>query len=127
SIGAFDRKPSSPGPGFSNVWTNLRLMQRIAQRNGSDVLHADFAACNSYRNGVQAAADLMCPVLFILGASDSMTPARSARPLIDACKDSSVVTLSGSGHSLMAENPDAVRDAVQRFAGRVFGHERASA
>ena len=35
SISAFDRKPSSPGPGFSNVWSNLRLMQRVAKRNGS--------------------------------------------------------------------------------------------
>ncbi|HVG03963.1 MAG TPA: alpha/beta hydrolase [Burkholderiaceae bacterium] len=125
SIGAFDRKPSNPGPGFSNVWSNLRLMQRIAQRNGSGVLHADFAACNAYRNGPQAAADLACPVLFILGASDSMTPARSAKPLIDACKDCSVITLPGSGHSLMAENPDGVRDALQRFAARAFELERA--
>ncbi len=126
SIGAFDRKPSSPGPGFSNVWSNLRLMQRIAQRNGSDVLHADFAACNAYLNGAQAAADLGCPVLFILGASDSMTPAPSARPLIDACKDCSVITLPGSGHLLMAENPDGVREALQRFAARVFEPERAA-
>ena len=124
SIAAFDRKPSNPGPGFSNVWGNLRLMQRVAQRNGSDVLHADFAACNAYRNGVQAAADLSCPALFVLGAFDSMTPARSAKPLVDACKTCSVVTLPGSGHSLMAENPDGVRDAVQRFAARVF--ERAA-
>ncbi len=66
SIGAFDRKPSSPGPGFSNVWSNLRLMQRVAQRNGADVLHADFAACNAYQHGAQAAAELTCPALFIL-------------------------------------------------------------
>lgn len=125
SISAFDRKPSSPGPGFSNVWGNLRLMQRIAQRNGSDVLHADFAACNAYQRGTQAAAELTCPALFILGASDSMTPARTAQPLIDACKDATVITLPGTGHSLMAENPDGVRDALRRFATRAF--ERAAA
>ena len=125
SIGAFDRKPSSPGPGFSNVWSNLRLMQRVAQRNGSDVLHADFAACNAYQRGAEAAAELTCPALFILSASDSMTPARAAQPLIDACKDATVVTLPGAGHSLMAENPDGVRDALRHFAKRVF--ERAAA
>ncbi len=49
-----------------------------------------------------------------------MTPARAARPLIDACKDATVVNLHGGGHSLMAENPDGVREALQRFASRVF-------
>ena len=120
SIEAFDRKPSSPGPGFSNIWSNLRLMQRIAQRNGANVLNADFVACNTYQHGVQAATELTCPALFILGTSDSMTPARAAQPLIKACKDATVVTLSGSGHSLMAENPDGVREALQGFASRIF-------
>ncbi len=120
SIDAFDRKPSSPGPGFSNVWSNLRLMQRVAQRNGADVLHADFAACNAYQRGAQAAAELACPALFILGSSDSMTPARSAQPLIDACRDATVVTLAGAGHALMAESPDGVREALRHFAARAF-------
>lgn len=125
SINAFDRKPSCPGPGFSNFWSNLRLMQRVAQRSGSNVLHADFVACNAYSNGVQAAAAVPCPILFVLAASDSMAPARSAQPLIDACSDATVVTLPGAGHSLMAENPDGVREALARFAARVF--ERAAA
>ena len=120
SIEAFDRKPSSPGPGFSNVWSNLRLMQRVAQRNGVEVLNADFVACNAYQRGIEAASELKCPTLFILSASDSMTPARAAQPLIKACKDATVVTLRGTGHSLMAENPDGVREALQSFASRVF-------
>ena len=120
SIEAFDRKPCNPGPGFSNVWSNLRLMQRIAQRNGADVLQADFAACNAYQRGAHAAAALECPALFILAAADSMTPTRAAQPLIDACKDASVVTLRGTGHALMAEDPDGVREALLRLAARVF-------
>jgi pimeloyl-ACP methyl ester carboxylesterase len=125
SITAFDRKPSNPGPGFSNVWGNLRLMQRVAQRSGSDVLRADFAACNAYQRGTQAVAELTCPALFILSATDSMTPARTAQPLIDACQDATVVTLPGTGHSLMAENPDGVREALRRFATRAFGRAAA--
>jgi pimeloyl-ACP methyl ester carboxylesterase len=120
SIRAYDRKPSNPGPGFSNVWQNLRLMQRIGQRAPA-ALNADFVACNSYRGGVEAAAQLTCPVLFVLGASDQMTPARNARALIDACKQPTVVTLEGAGHSVMAEHPDGVRDALASFASRVFG------
>jgi pimeloyl-ACP methyl ester carboxylesterase len=125
SIRAFDRKPSSPGPGFSNVWGNLRLMQRVAQRNGSDVLRADFAACNAYQRGAQAVGELTCPALFILAATDSMTPAHAAQPLIDACKDATVLTLPGTGHSLMAEDPDGVREALRRFAMRAFGRAAA--
>lgn len=120
AIDAFTRKPSNPGPGFSNVWGNLRLMQRIAQRNGAEVLAADFAACNAYKAGLEAAAALRCPTLFVLGERDAMTPARSARLLIDACSDATVVTLPHAGHSLMAEAPDQVRDSLFLFARRVF-------
>jgi pimeloyl-ACP methyl ester carboxylesterase len=120
SILAFDRKPSSPGPGFSNFWQNLRLMQRIEQRNGRDVLRVDFAACNAYSAGIEAAAALQCPALFILGDADVMTPTRSAQALIAACKDKRVVMLPGAGHSLMSEHPDGVREALRDFAARVF-------
>jgi pimeloyl-ACP methyl ester carboxylesterase len=60
--------------------------------------------------------------LFVLGASDLMTPPRAAKALVDACRDAQeVVTLPRAGHSLMAEHPDGVRDALVRFAARVFG------
>jgi pimeloyl-ACP methyl ester carboxylesterase len=120
SIQAFDRKPSSPGPGFSNMWQNLRLMQRIHERSGRDVLPTDFANCNRYAGGVDAATELKCPALFVLGASDSMTPARNAKALIDACRNAQVVTLRGAGHALMSEDPDGVRIAITRFAERAF-------
>jgi pimeloyl-ACP methyl ester carboxylesterase len=120
SVEAFDRKPSNPAPGFSNMWQNLRLMQRIAKRDGAEVLPTDFAACAGYTGGIEAARELRCPVLFVLGASDMMTPARSAKALIDACGDARVITLRGAGHSLMAEHPDGVRTAISDFAGRVF-------
>lgn len=120
SVAGFDRKPSSPGPGFSNVWQNLRLMERVARRNGNDVLAVDFAACNQYSGGTAAAAALQCPVLFVLGTADTMTPPRAAKPLIDACRDATVVALPGAGHASMAEHPDGVRDAIVAFAARVF-------
>jgi pimeloyl-ACP methyl ester carboxylesterase len=124
SVDGFDRKPASPGPGFSNVWQNLRLMQRVERRNGADVLAIDFAACNAYDGGLRAAAALECPALFVLGAADSMTPPRAAKALIEACRDAEVVTSPHSGHALMAEDPDFVREALARFAGRVFGVAR---
>lgn len=121
SLRGFDRKPSSPSPGFSNVWQNLRLMQRIARRNGPAVLATDFAACNRYTDGLAAAAALRCPALFVLGSADLMTPSRAARALIDACPAAEVVTLPHAGHALMTEHPDGVRSALAGFAACVFG------
>jgi pimeloyl-ACP methyl ester carboxylesterase len=124
---SFTRKPSSPGPGFSNVWQNLRLMQRIARRDGPDVLPLDFAACNAYAGGLEAMRAVRCPALFVLGRQDAMTPPRSARSLIEACASASVVELDGGGHSLMAERPDQVLVALKDFAARIFAHAPAAA
>jgi pimeloyl-ACP methyl ester carboxylesterase len=120
STDAFERKPSNPGPGFSNVWQNLRLMERIANRGGTSVLVTDFAACNAYAGGLEAAQALRCPALFILGDQDVMTPPKAARSLIDAVVDRKVVKVDGGGHSLMAERPDQVLEALKDFAVRVF-------
>jgi pimeloyl-ACP methyl ester carboxylesterase len=120
SVASFDRKPSNPGPGFSNVWQNLRIMQRIALRSGAEVLPIDFAACNRYANGVAAARALKCPALFILGLQDVMTPARAAQSLIEACADATVVQVDGGGHSLMSERPEEVLAALKSFAARVL-------
>jgi pimeloyl-ACP methyl ester carboxylesterase len=120
SIAGFDRKPSNPGPGFSTMWQNLRLMQRIGRRDGGSVLPTDFAACNRYAAGLETAAGLRCPVLFVLGSADSMTPPRAAKALVDACRSPQVVTLPYAGHALMAEHPDGVRIAIADFARRAF-------
>jgi pimeloyl-ACP methyl ester carboxylesterase len=119
SIAPFAARPSNPGPGFNIVWQNLRLMERIARVNGPEVLPTDFAACNAYADGLEAARALRCPVLFICGAVDQMTPPRTAKPLIDACADRQVVTLPATGHALMAENPEGVRANLHAFALRV--------
>ena len=120
STAAFEHKPSNPGPGFSNVWQNLRLMQRIARRDGPEVLVTDFAACNAYAGGIEAARALRCPALFVLGDQDVMTPPKAAQSLIDATPDSTVVRVAGGGHSLMSERPDAVLKALSGFAARIF-------
>jgi pimeloyl-ACP methyl ester carboxylesterase len=46
-----------------------------------------------------------------------MAPPRNARALIEALKDVRRLTLPGSGHSLMIEQPDAVLDALRHFVG----------
>jgi len=120
SIAPFAARPSNPGPGFSIVWQNLRLMERIARLNGPQVLPTDFAACNAYTGGLEAARALPCPALFICGAADQMTPPRAAQSLIDACADRTVLVLPATGHSLMAENPEGVRHALAQWLPRLL-------
>jgi pimeloyl-ACP methyl ester carboxylesterase len=60
---------------------------------------------------------LAASALFILGRRDVMTPPKGAQPLQEKIPGCKVVTISGSGHSLMAEAPDATLDALIEFLG----------
>ncbi|MES2019446.1 MAG: alpha/beta hydrolase [Pseudomonadota bacterium] len=108
-------KPSCPGPGFSVMGGARRLMQRMSQINPQQLFYTDFFACNAYANGQLAAEAVRCPVLFLFGAKDMMTPARSTKLLTSAIAHGKVVQVD-SGHSLMSEQPDAVLDALFAFA-----------
>jgi pimeloyl-ACP methyl ester carboxylesterase len=114
SHSGYAQKPSSPGPGFWVMGQNKRLMERMKP----GVLHADFAACNAYANGLAAAATIKCPTLFILGRRDAMTPVRAAATLRLAIPGAQTVEVPGSGHALMAEAPDAVLDALRSLLAR---------
>jgi pimeloyl-ACP methyl ester carboxylesterase len=111
------QKPSCPGPGFSAMGGARRLMQRMSAINPEQLFYTDFFACNAYANGQAAAEAASCPVLFIFGSKDMMTPPRSAKALTGAVKHGSVVQVD-AGHSLMSEQPDAVLDALFAFANR---------
>lgn len=106
----------SPVPGFSVTGGARRLMQRISRINPEQVFYTDFAACNAYGNGEAAAKAVRCPTLFLFGARDMMTPPKSTKPLTIAIAHAKVVTVD-SGHALMAEQPDAVLDALFGFMG----------
>ncbi|MFD2367329.1 alpha/beta fold hydrolase [Pseudoduganella sp. GCM10020061] len=109
------QKPSCPGPGFWTMGMSQRLMQRMSARNPAHLFHTDFTACNAYANGEAAAASVDCPVLLLQGARDMMTPPKSARQLAAALRQSRIVTVD-AGHQMMAEQPDAVLDALYGFA-----------
>lgn len=91
--------------------TTRRLMQRMP-----GCLHTDLAACNRYANGELAAASVRCPTLLLSGASDIMTPPKSATLLAAALPHAQSVMLD-SGHALMGEQPQAVLEALRDFIG----------
>lgn len=98
-------------PGMWMMGAAMRLMER----SGPGVLYNDLKACAGYADGLVAAAALRCPALVILGARDVMAPPKGAQALLDALPQSTVVTLADTGHAMMAEQPDAVLDALRRF------------
>jgi pimeloyl-ACP methyl ester carboxylesterase len=119
SISSLASKPSSPGPGAWMHGGSQRLMERVSRNNpGAHVFHNDFSACNGYGNGEAAAAALSCPVLFVCGSKDQMTPPRAAQGLAARIANATVVTVA-SGHSMMGEKPDEVLDALAAFARKV--------
>jgi len=97
-----------PVPGMWMTGGALRVLERAAP----GVLHTDLRACNDYRSGLESAAQVCCPALAVLGRQDLMTPAKSARALVEALPQGRSVTLDGCGHMMMMEQSDAVLDAL---------------
>jgi pimeloyl-ACP methyl ester carboxylesterase len=85
---------------------------RLLERSGPGVLYNDMNSCNEYQTGLEAAGRVACPVVLILGESDRMTPARNAHALRQALPKSRSIVLKGSGHMMMAEQPDETLDAL---------------
>ena len=105
------------GQGMNNgQWTYgsaRALMRRVLASNSEhNVFQMGFQACDSYATGAEDMAKVTCPVLFILGSADQMTPPKAARSLVDAAPQAHVVTLP-AGHSLMTEAPDGVLRAMR--------------
>jgi pimeloyl-ACP methyl ester carboxylesterase len=101
---------ANPSPG---MWMYGDAQARL-ERLAPGVLYNDLKACNDYEDGLASAAKVRCPALFILGRRDMMTPPRNAAALAEALK-ARTVTVSSSGHMLMAEAPDATLDALIEF------------
>jgi len=81
-------------------------------RGREHALAADLAACNAWTTAAQSAAAITVPTLFVLGDSDVMTPARKGQELAKLVRGASVVALTGCGHMMMQERPDATLDAL---------------
>lgn len=99
-------------PGLWLPGVALALMRRQSQ----GVLANDLAACRAYANGLAAAAALSVPTLVVIGERDQMTPPKAAAQVIGTLREARVVRLPEAGHSMLSEAPDAVLEALWRFA-----------
>ena len=98
----------NPTPG---LWM-LGGARALVENSTPGVLATDFAACMGYTNATTAAAAVTCPATVVIGLGDKMTPAKSGRTLAAALGSSRVIELPCTGHSMMSENPRAVKAAI---------------
>jgi pimeloyl-ACP methyl ester carboxylesterase len=107
--------PSALGPGTWLYGGSRALMKRVLASNPRvNVFHRGFVACDSYAGGEAAMAKVQCPVLFVLGRNDAMTPPKAAQSLQKQARHATTVIVEG-GHQMMTEAPDAVLSALKGF------------
>ncbi len=113
--------PSALGPGTWVYGASMALGRRVLASNTAvNIFHRGFVACDSYASGLEAMASVTCPVLFVLGESDQMTPPRAAKSLIDQAKVTGKtfnVVKVPMGHHQMSEAPEETLNALKLFLG----------
>ena len=111
--------PSVLGPGTWVFGSGMALGRRVLRSNpGVNVFHRGFLACDRYDHGEAAMAQLACPVLFVLGSADQMTPPKAAQSLIRIAQDKGKtlrVVEVPVGHHQMSEAPDETLTALKDF------------
>jgi pimeloyl-ACP methyl ester carboxylesterase len=98
----------NPTPG---MWM-LGGSRALVENSGPGVLAADFGACVAYQNATTAASTATCPSTVVIGLGDKMTPPKGGRALAGALPSARIVELADTGHSMMTENPRAVKQAI---------------
>jgi len=93
----------------------LGMNQQLMARQKPGVFYADLNACNQYAPSPESLRAIASPVLIVAGSSDRMTPPKAVRQLAEQLGHVRQVMLTGAGHALMAEQPDAVLDALRAF------------
>jgi pimeloyl-ACP methyl ester carboxylesterase len=112
SFSTLAAKPSYPGPGVWLRGAGRGLMRQVLAHQGDPLLfHNDFAACDRYQGGLEAAKRVTCPATLVLANQDQMTLPKGAREVAERLS-AQVCTVPG-GHYLMQECPDAVLNALR--------------
>jgi pimeloyl-ACP methyl ester carboxylesterase len=111
--------PSALGPGTWVYGASLALGRHVLRSNPRvNLFHRGFVACDRYTRGEDAIAQVQCPVLFVLGAQDQMTPPKAAQGLVARAQQAGLrvqVVQPPVGHHQMSETPDATLFALRDF------------
>ena len=108
-IGQALHKGGMVSPG---LWLRRESLAVLAG-NRPDVIHADLAACNAYKDALARAPEIKCPTVLVLGDGDLMTPAAKAKPLAAAIVGAKTVVVPNAGHFMMVERPDETLEGLK--------------
>jgi len=111
SLSSAGHRGGHQSPGTWMLGTGIRTVQRAAD----GVLFTDFTACTQRGSMMEAASKVQAETLFVLGSEDKMTPLPSGQKVAEAVTHASVEVFHGAGHALLAEAPDRVTKALERF------------
>ena len=84
-------------------------------RQVQEELAVDLRACNDYKNGLKATANINCPTLCILGDKDKMVPLEKGKKMAESIKNSQLEILKECGHMIIFEKAFEMREIVKNF------------
>jgi len=99
----------NPNPGMWRLGAGKQLLERAAD----GVIFNDLYACLQYENGLEHAARIRSPTLFILGQRDLMTPPRNSQSMREQMPEARTLLLQQCGHSMLSEHPNEVLDGLR--------------
>ncbi len=86
--------------------------QRLLEKAGPDVFFTDLNACNEFTEAVSLAKKVAVESLVIVGDQDKMTAPVNAVEVANNIERCAIRKLSPCGHAMLAEQPNAVLDAL---------------
>ncbi|MXZ81702.1 MAG: alpha/beta hydrolase [Gammaproteobacteria bacterium] len=98
-----------PVPGFWSAGMQMSMMENSPE--GS--IYCNLQACHNYAGGKEAFERITCPILFVSGKLDKMSPARIAMKEAQRNENASIELLPGCGHNIMFESPDGVLNSLK--------------
>ena len=92
-------------------------VEKIIQspRDISEILAVDLVACNNYLNGSNAAQEIDCPTMLVLGSSDKMVNLEFGKKFANLVNNSVTHVIDDCGHMIMIEKAFEMREKVLEF------------
>ncbi len=101
---------TNPTPGLWMLGSGLALLDEV----DDNVLFIDLSACGAFDiSDFDFVERVKCPVSFIVGGEDKMTPASASSQLIAGFDGADVHFLANVGHMMMVEDPASVRELLR--------------
>ncbi len=92
----------------------IEVLRRRALENGPAVFLNDMLCCDKF-DIMDRVHDIRLPTLALCGSEDIMTPPKYTKYLADKIEGAREVIIDGGTHTVFAEKPSAVNQAIEDF------------